>query len=311
MRDSSNRPVTEAASPSPERWTSGVALLFERPEELARLDWGRSHLMFAASATARSLLSKEVAEGWIDCSLLRHPYFAVVSGEDVIPLHEVSSTRVVEGQAYDGFIDGTKLRRYFERGATLSIGAVHEWHAPAKELCRELGTRMAATGSASVFWTAAGAQGLRVHRDDAQVFIIQISGTKRWKLYDTPPSPTAWQPGYVDPSRLPEPTLIDLSPGQALYLPEGLAHSATAQTEPTIHVTLALREPTLRDVMNLAVNACLSSVPKHAKIVGPPVDRERDMRRLVAQFARAIDRLDVESLVASAGRRAANPGSAR
>lgn len=286
-------------------------MLFARHDELAQLAWGRSHLLFAASPIARALLSREVADGWLDCSLLRHPYFAVVAGEDAIPLPEVSSVRVVEGQAYDGFADGVKIRRFLDRGATLSIGALHEWHAPAMELCRELGRRMSATASASVFWTAAGAQGLKVHRDDAQVFIVQIAGTKRWQLYDTPAGPAEWQPGYVDLAALPESTTLDLSPGQVLYLPEGLAHSATAQTEATIHVTIALREPTLRDLANLAVNACLASIPKHAKAVGKPEDRNREAKSLVTRLARALERLDVEGLVASAGKRAGNPASRR
>jgi hypothetical protein len=323
-RPSDHRDGREAASATPTSaapagvagaadagWRQALELLFEHPGDAAALAWGRSHLQFAASGTFRCVLTRETAETWLDCSLLRHPYFTVVLGDQAIPLPEVSSTRAVEGHSYDGFADGEKIRQWFARGATLSIGALHDWHPPTQRLCRELGRRLSANATASVFWTAAGASGLRVHRDDAQVFIVQIAGTKTWQLYDTPAAPGAWQPGYVDLADLPAPTTLELRPGQALYLPEGLAHSATAQHESSIHVTLAIREPNLRDVMLLAVNACLASVPKHAVMGGSVAAREHAARELIGRLARALDRIDVAGLVVSAGRRASRSGAGR
>lgn len=279
--------------------------LFDRPEEAGRLAWGLSPLVFTPSAALASTVSANELDGWLDCSLLRHPFFSVISGGNPVAPDEVSSLRVVGGQAQDGYIDGAKVRRWLDRGATLMLANLHEWHAPTQRLCRELAEHLSVKAGATIFYTPAGNQGLRVHRDDCHVLVLQVAGSKRWLLYDTPVEAESWKPGFADPDKLPAPAQLELRVGQALYIPEGQAHAAQSLGEASLHLSITLREPRLRELVSLAVNACLASIPEHASLTGSTEARRHAAEELLQRLSRALMRVDVPGLVASVERRTA------
>lgn len=277
--------------------------LFDREEEAEQLKWGASPLVFTPSQALRSTVSASELDGWLDCSLLRHPFFSVISGGNPVALNEVTSVRVAGGEAQDGYIDGAKVRRCLDRGATLMVANLHEWHAPAQRLCRDLAERLSVKAGAVVFYTPAANQGLRVHRDDCHVLVIQLAGSKHWSLYDIPREAADWKPGFVDPDKLSAPIQFELRAGQALYLPEGQAHAAQSLGEASMHLTIGLREPRLRGLMSLAVNACLASIPEHASLTGSSEQRRRTAEDLLQRLSRALTRIDVADLVASMEKR--------
>jgi hypothetical protein len=279
--------------------------LFLHAEEAERLAWGVSPLLFTPSKDLSSVVSASELDGWLDCSLLRYPFFNVISGGNPLAPEEVSSARIVGGSVQDGFIDGAKVRRWLDRGATLMLANLHEWHAPSQRLCRNLAERLSTKASASIFYTPAGHQGLNVHRDDCHVLVIQLTGTKRWSLYDTPKDPEDWTPGPVTPGSLTRPTPLELRAGQALYVPEGQAHAAQSLEEPSMHLSITLREPRLRELVSLAVKACVSSIPEHASLTGSMEQRRQVAEDLLQRLSRALTRVDVPALVTSLERRTA------
>jgi hypothetical protein len=279
--------------------------LFSHAEEAARIEWGVSPLLFAPSKELSSVVSASELDGWLDCSLLRYPFFNVVSNGSALPPEELTSARVVGGSAQDGFIDGAKVRRWLGRGATLMFANLHEWHAPSQRLCRSLAERLSTKVTAAIFYTPAGHHGLKVHRDDSHVIVVQLAGTKLWSLHDTPKAPEDWTPGFITSEDLVEPTRLELRAGQALYVPEGQAHAARSLGEPSMHLTLSLREPRLREVVSLAVAACVSSIPEHASLTGSAEQRRRAAEDLLQRLSRALTRVEVPELVTSLERRTA------
>jgi hypothetical protein len=85
------------------------------------------------------------------------------------------------------------------RGATLMFANLHEWHAPSQRLCRSLAERLSTKVTAAIFYTPAGHHGLKVHRDDSHVIVVQLAGTKLWSLHDTPKAPEDWAGGGRPP----------------------------------------------------------------------------------------------------------------
>lgn len=81
------------------------------------------------------------------------------------------------------------------------------------------------------YLTPAGSQGLAPHHDDVELWVVQTSGTKTWKLYepiDNYHLPNAGS-GDLDASCLGTPTMeVTLEVGDCLYMPRGTVHQAAA-----------------------------------------------------------------------------------
>ncbi len=176
----------------------------------------------------------------IDCSLLRKPYFAVFHDGITPPGSELVSRRRVGGRSVDGFIDGAKIRAKLAAGATLKLNQAEHWNPVIKVLVDELSSAFPAAVKAFFFYTPADKRGLLPHRDGARALVVQISGAKRWQLYDSPIEARS-EVGVcavTGDSR----TLV-LRPGDLLFLPHGYAHAAEAVDGDSLHLTFTLTEP--------------------------------------------------------------------
>ncbi|MFE7069605.1 JmjC domain-containing protein [Streptomyces sp. NPDC057620] len=293
------------------------------------LPWGRAHAVFDASPDVAEVVARQDLEDWLDCGLLHYPVLNAMRGGTPVPPEELTRVMHVSGDPRGGYVDGAKVRAQLAAGATVVVQNLHEWHRPAQHLCRRLARLFSAKAGAVAFWTRAGEDGLRVHRDDGHLFVVQISGTKRWFLYDTPREAADWRPGYVPEQDLAgagtvekaetveaveaveKAETVDLRAGQVLYLPEGIAHHTRTLDTESVHVTVAIREPGLRDTVELAVRACLARIPDHATLSGTPADRERAADDLLTRLADALGRVDRAALVRDVSRRAAETRGSR
>jgi hypothetical protein len=88
--------------------------------------------------------------------------------------------------------------------------------------------------------------------------VLQVSGTKRWRIYEPvvelPLSHQRWSPALGDPG----PPYLDLTlrPGDTLYLPRGWPHEAVTDRADSLHVTVGLHPPTRLDALKAALDAC-------------------------------------------------------
>ncbi len=265
--------------------------------------------MFDAAPDLAQIVSRQDLDDWLDCSLLHYPVLNAMRGGTPVPPEELTRVMTVSGDPRAGYVDGARVRAQLSAGATVVVQNLHEWHRPAQRLCRRAARLFAAKAGAVAFWTPPGQNGLRVHRDDGHLFVVQISGTKRWYLYDTPREARDWAPGYVED--LDGAHVLDLRPGQVLYLPDGTAHHARTLDTESLHVTVAIREPGLRDTAELAVRACLASIPAHATLSGTAAEREQAADDLLTRLAAALGRVDRGALVHDLGRRAAEARGSR
>ncbi|WP_176740424.1 JmjC domain-containing protein [Streptomyces sp. Ncost-T10-10d] len=118
--------------------------------------------------------------------------------------------------------------------------------------------------------TPAGTRGRPLHRDDADVLAIQISGEKRWRVH-AGPADGNWEPAREDGD--PGEVLLEtvLRPGEVLYVPRGFAHHADAVGDaPSVHLSLTVREAGTANLYAL-LQALLAD---GAAIPGRPLDDE-------------------------------------
>ena len=124
-------------------------------------------------------------------------------------------------------------------------------------LCASLGAVLGSRIQTNIYLTPPDAQGFKPHWDTHDVFVLQVTGRKRWSVYDTkvtlPLKGQEFDPDRHKPGPLTE--QFELGPGSVVYLPRGLMHSARSTGEPSLHITLGLTAFTWADFLVESVAA--------------------------------------------------------
>jgi ribosomal protein L16 Arg81 hydroxylase len=135
----------------------------------------------------------------------------------------------------------------FAEGDTIRVVGIDRLSAPVKELALRLQETLGARVHVNSYLTPASSQGFSVHFDYHDALILQISGSKRWLVYDPDhPAPVdlpfakIWNASPEDPAAL---TLREegvLEAGDLLYIPRGFYHEARTANEHSLHLTVSL-----------------------------------------------------------------------
>ncbi|MEU8920607.1 cupin domain-containing protein [Kitasatospora sp. NPDC048545] len=228
-------------SPTLAHWVGDV-------ESFADHRWQREPAVFTPQAPAPPF-DLDALDDAFDGGLLRTPYLEMVRSDKVtVPAEAFTTPRVVNGVTYEGFADRAKVLARLRTGATLLLRCVDQWHRPTGELVTRLSEELDRRVEAFFFVTPAGSQGLAVHRDDADVFVLQTAGRKTWYVHDAPATPD-WSLGELpDDERSPQRLHRVLEPGDVLYVPRGFAHRAVGAGGLSAHLSLTVRDLSLDDL---------------------------------------------------------------
>jgi mannose-6-phosphate isomerase-like protein (cupin superfamily) len=214
-----------------------------------------------------SLLSIEAVDHYLSTSTPCRPdVFLVDAARDIKPEDYAFAASDPPGR-----IDLPRAYQLFEAGATISLSQLHERMAPLARLCRAAEKTFSGHFQTNIYLSPPNAQGFKTHFDSHDVFVLQVSGSKQWTLYDTeivlPLRGQAFDPekhAAGPPTRE-----FTLQAGDLFYCPRGLYHSARSTDETSLHITLGLIGKTWADVMMEAVTAaCLASPALRANL--PP-----------------------------------------
>ncbi|WP_405590630.1 JmjC domain-containing protein [Streptomyces sp. NBC_01190] len=173
--------------------------------------------------------------------LLRTPHLEMTTAEERIDPARYTTSREVLYQQATGYADHERVLEFLKGGATLLLRNTEHWHRPTAELVRRMSDELDRRVEAFFFVTPPGGQGLALHRDDADVLLLQVSGNKQWTVKGGP-SRGDWQIGKVTEDAGPALLETTLSPGQVLYIPRGYAHSAVGHQGLSLHLSLTVRE---------------------------------------------------------------------
>ena len=138
-------------------------------------------------------------------------------------------------------IKPVELARHLREGATLVLDAVDEFQEPIEELAAGLELAFREHVQVNLYAGWQTSRGFDLHWDDHDVFVLQVTGRKRWSVYgETRPHPLV---GDIEKAEKPthapvwEGTLED---GDLLYIPRGWWHVAVPLAEPTLHLTVGV-----------------------------------------------------------------------
>lgn len=156
----------------------------------------------------------------------------------------------------NGEVDRGGVMRLWQQGATIILPHLERRHAPLAHFCRQLEAVFSAHVQTNIYLTPAGAQGFHTHYDNHCVFVCQVEGRKRWRLYDTPAG-TPFRGEQFTPGKYAagEPVAeFVLEPGDMLYVPRGLMHDAVSEAgSHSLHITTGIIVKTLADFLLEAV----------------------------------------------------------
>ena len=118
---------------------------------------------------------------------------------------------------------------------------------------------------ANVYLTPPGTQGFAPHYDDVEVFMLQLEGKKRWRLYE-PRSAQEKLPrfssGNFAPDEIGEPCMdVVLEAGDLIYMPRGTIHQGTCfPDQHSLHITISCHQlNSFGDLLEKVVPAALKT----------------------------------------------------
>jgi hypothetical protein len=210
----------------------------------------------------------------------------------------IDSRRAIEPSEYadtNGLADASRLFGLYESGATIVLREIEDNFPKLGALCRSAEKHLSSPFVANVYLAPPGGQSFPIHFDAKDVYVLQIAGSKNWRLYRPQyPLPLSYQhcyDGMRDEGFLEE---FDLQSGDFLYCPRGFPHLVRATESSSLHVSLSTFPYTWADVMKRAfVNLCESDPLFRASL--PPdftsshVDLQRTFTALTERFHRAAE----------------------
>jgi uncharacterized RmlC-like cupin family protein len=183
--------------------------------------------------------------------------------------------------------------RFYE-GATIALEGLHRYWEPLADFSRELERALGHRLQVNAYITPPGSQGFEVHRDDHDVFVLQVSGSKQWLVYDDEHE---------------DQVLIDetVEPGDALYIPKGFPHAATTGEGASAHLTVGIiTHDSIEVLQEITKLAAEEPVFQERLGLGSTTDLAT-LRSLVEhhveEFRTWLDKIDLEEATVRVARR--------
>jgi lysine-specific demethylase/histidyl-hydroxylase NO66 len=208
------------------------------------------------------ILSAADAERLVCETGIRVPAFRLVADGAPLPLSDYTEDITWRPGRFEGLARVDRVAAAHDAGGTIVLQALHLHWQPAAVYCRGLERELGFPVQANAYATPASAQGFAIHHDTHDVFVLQVAGTKRWRIYEPrfelPLNGQRWSPALGDPGAPVDE--LTLQPGDTVYLPRGWPHEAVAQDDDSLHLTIGLHPPTRLDALRAALDECGADV---------------------------------------------------
>ncbi|MFF2409978.1 JmjC domain-containing protein [Streptomyces sp. NPDC058092] len=191
------------------------------------------------------------------------------------------------GPALRNVVVRDEVYRRFHDGSTLVWGYIDRYHPGLHRLTEALRRRLNTTVATTAFLTPAGQQGFDLHCDLADVFVVQLSGTKRWYLWDRLPDAQPRRESFTSEA-LGEPALdVSLCPGDVLYMPYNTPHAAVAEDSMSLHLSVIVQPRSWSELLLQATKKLL----QEEEFAGALYLEDSRGEELADQFAHRLGRL--------------------
>ena len=153
--------------------------------------------------------------------------------------------------------------------STVYSGAQYYEDGVVRPFLKMVTVRLGIWAQMNVYHTPGKNKGFKSHFDSHDVFVLQLAGSKRWRVYKQPPTrlPSSDWPlqrvtTYMGGKRGRRTPLFErvLKQGDALYIPRGFIHDADCNSLPddSVHLTVGFEPPLWVDLLHFALRHVLA-----------------------------------------------------
>jgi ribosomal protein L16 Arg81 hydroxylase len=248
--------------------------------------WGVRPLLTRAAELGGSfddLLDTAAVDELVSRHGLRTPFLRMAKDGTVLPMKDFTRGGGAGAGITDQAADDRVLTLLAD-GATLVLQGLHRTWSPLVSFGAQLADEIGHPVQINAYITPSQNRGFAPHYDVHDVFVLQVSGGKHWRIHapvvTDPLENQNWEKVRAEvASRAEDEPLIDcvLEPGDALYLPRGTIHSAEALGETSIHLTIGIHPITryqlVRQLLDAAQqdDALRASLPMGVDLDDPAV----------------------------------------
>ena len=244
-------------------------------DEFAAQVWGQRPLLSPAAELPRDfsdLLSPQMVDEIIAERGVRTPFVRMAREGTLVDRACFTRAGGFGAQMPDQ-IDPDGVLTQFAAGATIVLQGLHRFWPPIIDFVRGMTSDVGHPVQTNAYITPPANRGFDPHYDVHDVFVLQVSGTKRWRVHEPvhhhplPDQPWTDHREAIAERSMDEP-VIDavLEPGDCLYLPRGWVHSAEAQGDTSIHLTVGVAPFTGHDVATAMIEALASEEELRASL---------------------------------------------
>jgi ribosomal protein L16 Arg81 hydroxylase len=148
----------------------------------------------------------------------------------------------------------------------------------------------------NIYITPPNSQGFPAHYDTHDVFVLQVEGSKTWRIYEHSPVVLPTKQMEFQKEKHPAPqfyTELELTKGDLLYIPRGMMHDAQTNSDLSVHVTLGWLGYTWTDVMVQMLLEYSKNNEAPRRFIDPfknkeTNDLEKEFKSVIQQFASTI-----------------------
>ena len=180
--------VTERAA-TPHRIPDFAALLAPvLPDDFFRNHWERKplHLSRGDAHYYDGVLTNDDLESIISTADLRYPAIQLTRDGGYIPTEAYTKNVPFGREVFNGVPDIAQIQSEYRSGSTVVLLALHRTWAPLRELCESLENDFTHLVHANAYLTPGDAPGFAPHYDTHEVFVLQVAGSKHWRVFQPP-----------------------------------------------------------------------------------------------------------------------------
>lgn len=217
----------------------------------------------------------------------------VLLGDSLAPSSYTVSPRA-GSRASEAHVSPALVYERFAEGATIVLESLHKYWPPLTDFCRDLELALGHRLQVNAYITPPGSQGFAAHKDDHDVFVLQVSGVKHWIVYDGDDE---------------EKVLVDarLQAGASLYIPKGFPHEATTGESASAHLTVGILTHEVIEIFRALSKLAETEPPFKERI---PVEASRSPQALknwvidhIDELRVWLDKVDIDELTENVARR--------
>ena len=205
-------------------------------------------------------------------------------------------------------VSSDAVLRLFADGSTVVLQGLHRLWPPLIEFADQLAADLGHPTQVNAYITPPSSRGFSAHYDVHDVFVLQVAGEKHWRIsapvLTDPLRTQQWndRADEVAAAAAGEP-LIDtvLRPGDALYLPRGFLHSATALGAISAHLTVGVHPVTRWAAAESALDLVRSLAAEDPELrrslplgidLADPASVQGDVAAVLSGLREWLDRVD-------------------